>query len=42
MSGYTEEVVHRGRELPANLVFLEKPFTARTLSTALADALPKK
>ncbi|HUQ46392.1 MAG TPA: ATP-binding protein [Gemmatimonadaceae bacterium] len=39
MSGYTEEVVNRGRVLSPNVVFIEKPFTAQAISRVIATAV---
>jgi two-component system, cell cycle sensor histidine kinase and response regulator CckA len=39
MSGYTEEAVGGGRSVPPGVGFVEKPFTADSISRALADAL---
>jgi len=42
MSGYTEEAVSGGRSIARGAVFIEKPFTARQITNALAIASASK
>ncbi|MFI5305765.1 MAG: ATP-binding protein [Polyangiales bacterium] len=41
MSGYTEDAILRHGELPAGLLFLEKPFSSRTMLMRVRDALER-
>jgi two-component system cell cycle sensor histidine kinase/response regulator CckA len=39
MSGYTDDAIVRNGELPADVLFVQKPFTASTLARTVREAL---